>query len=275
MSDRFYVNCPLGPGPVSLEGAEAHHLAGVCRLRAGDPVCLFNGDGNEYPARVTQAGRRCVTLEVLGVVSPWRELPEAVEVAAPLPKGDRAQFMLEKLTELGVRTFVPLQTRRCVVHPREAKLEKLQRHVIEASKQCGRNVLLQIQPLVEWETYCRSGNLPHLKLLAHPGRESGTAATGQIGQSPERKEPTKGPAAGGVPPPLCWSGPRGEVAFAIGPEGGFTAEEIASGRAGGWQLLDLGPRILRVETAALVLAAWAGLPSAGQAGQERPPFSPP
>src|SRR5438132_8982846 len=102
MAERFYVNCPLALGPVEVEGAEAHHLATVCRLRPGDAVCLFNGDGREYPARVEQVGRRTVSLQVLGVEAPGRELGFSLEVAAPLPRGDRDQFRVEKLTELGV-----------------------------------------------------------------------------------------------------------------------------------------------------------------------------
>src|SRR5438128_2117236 len=94
MADRFYVNCPLAPGRVEVQGAEAHHLADVRRLRPGDPVCLFNGDGHEYSAQVLSTSRRSVTLEVLAKAAPERELPFALEVAAPLPKGDRAQFLL-------------------------------------------------------------------------------------------------------------------------------------------------------------------------------------
>src|SRR5437868_6925707 len=147
MSERFYVNCPLGPGPVELRGPEAHHLAVVCRLRPGDAVCLFNGDGREYPAVVVEAGKRSVGLEVTEVLAPPRERGHRLEVAAPLPKGDRAGFLVEKLTGLGATGLVPLRTRRSVVHPGETKREKLERYVVEASKQCGRNVLLRIEPL--------------------------------------------------------------------------------------------------------------------------------
>ena len=83
MSERFYTNCALQPGLVDLEGAEAHHLAVVCRLRPGDPLCLFNGDGHEYSARVRAAASRRVSLEVAGRASPARELPFGLEVAAP------------------------------------------------------------------------------------------------------------------------------------------------------------------------------------------------
>jgi 16S rRNA (uracil1498-N3)-methyltransferase len=231
MSERFYVNSPLAPGTVPLEGAEAHHLAAVCRVRAGDRVCLFNGDGHEYPALVQSVERRTVVLEVAGIESPQRELGFHLEVAAPLPKGDRAQFLVEKLTELGVTTFVPLQTRRSMVHPRESKAEKLERWVIEASKQCGRNVLMGVQGVVYWESYCRRGDLPTSRFVAHPGSDE--TETREIG---------------------------GKVAVAVGPEGGFTDEEIDVARAAGWQVIGLGPRILRVETAALILAARMALP---------------
>ncbi len=227
MADRFYVDCPLAVGPVELTGPEAHHLTTVCRLRPGAAVCLFNGDGREYAAEVVEANRRSVTVQVRAVAAPQREHGFRVEVAAPLPKGDRAQFLLEKLTELGVTSFVPLQTARSVVHPRETKLDKLQRYVIEASKQCGRNVLLQVGPLTAWDHYLRRADLPATRILAHPYQAERVAR------------------------------PAGDVALAIGPEGGFTDEEVTAARFAGWQQVSLGPRILRVETAAIVLVSWA------------------
>jgi 16S rRNA (uracil1498-N3)-methyltransferase len=231
MADRYYVDCPLAPGGVEVDGPEAHHLAVVCRLRPGDAVCLFNGDGREYAAEVVAVARRSVTVRIHSVAAPQREHGFRIEVAAPLPKGDRAQFLLEKLTELGVASFVPLRTERSVVHPRDAKLDKLHRHVIEASKQCGRNVLLQVQPLTDWVDYVSGADLPATRAVAHPGGHA------------ESKRRFLGGA---------------DVALAVGPEGGFTDEEIALARQAGWQVVDLGPRILRVETAAIVLAVWAG-----------------
>src|SRR5262249_18809874 len=118
MSERFYINWPLKPGAVELTGAEAHHLATVRRFRAGDAVCLFTGAGRECASRVVHVERRRIALEVINVASPERELPFALELAAPLPKGDRGQFLVEKLTELGVTRCVPLTTERSVVHPR-------------------------------------------------------------------------------------------------------------------------------------------------------------
>ena len=148
MSERYYLETRLGPGEIVIAGPGAHHLATVCRARPGDLVCLFNGDGHEYRAKVIAAERRRVTLDIYEKASPQRELGFPLEIAVPLPKGDRTQFLIEKLTEIGVTSFVPLSTRRSVVHPREGRLEKLQRYVIEASKQCGRNALMQVGPVV-------------------------------------------------------------------------------------------------------------------------------
>src|SRR5262245_18102783 len=169
MSERFYINWPLTPGPVELTGAEAHHLGTVRRFRAGDAVCLFNGDGREYAARVVHVERRRIALEVINVASPERELPYALELAAPLPKGDRGQFLVEKLTELGVTRFLPLTTERSVVHPREGELETRERWVIQACKQCGRNVLMQVAPAEGWASYCRHADSRALRVVAHPG----------------------------------------------------------------------------------------------------------
>jgi 16S rRNA (uracil1498-N3)-methyltransferase len=229
MSHRFYVNCPLAAGRVTLEGPEARHLASVCRLRPGDPVCLFNGDGHEYSAIVVACARKSVELNVVGVASPKRELPFHLQVAAPLPKGDRAQFLLEKLTELGVAAFIPLRTARSVVHPGETRLEKMQRHVIEASKQCGRNVLMQVASLTEWQDYCTRNDIPPIRVVAHPDSHDDIGAM-VVPQSTG-------------------------LALAVGPEGGFTTEEITAAQNHGWRTINLGPRILRIETAAIALVA--------------------
>jgi 16S rRNA (uracil1498-N3)-methyltransferase len=238
MADRFYVNSQLGPGAILVQDAEAHHLAVVCRVRPDDRVTLFNGDGREYPGRVVEVKRREVLIEIEQVLTPARELPFPLEVAAPLPKGDRAQFLVEKLTELGVTAYHPLQTARSVVHPGEGKREKLHRHVIEASKQCGRNVLMQIEPPVSWAILCERKQ-PALRVLAHPGGDSpGEALDASVADG---------------------------ILLAVGPEGGFTDEEVARATGGGWRCVGLGPRILRIETAALVLAAACALTSVAHA----------
>jgi 16S rRNA (uracil1498-N3)-methyltransferase len=145
-----------------------------------------------------------------------------------LPKGERADFLIEKLTELGVTAFTPLQTARSVVHPSDAKRDRLRRHVIEASKQCGRNVLMELRALASWTDLLRCDDLPGHRVLAHPGTLEPVALPGT------------------------------NTIAAVGPEGGFTDEEVAAALTAGWVAVGLGPRLLRVETAALALAVLAG-----------------
>jgi 16S rRNA (uracil1498-N3)-methyltransferase len=130
------------------------------------------------------------------------------------------------------------------VQPHGGTIEKLKRYVIEASKQCGRNVLMGVKTAVDWESYCGRGESGELRIFAHP--------------SPGRDKTAHAKRA-------C-----GRIRCAVGPEGGFTDEEIVLALAHGWHVMDLGPRILRVETAALVLATYASfigsLVSSGEPG---------
>jgi 16S rRNA (uracil1498-N3)-methyltransferase len=229
MSERFYVSSPLRPGPLVLQGAEAAHLYTVCRLRPGQWVRLFNGDGCEYAAEITQAERKAVAVQVHAGERVSRELARRLTVACPLPRGDRGQFLVEKLTELGVSRYVPLLTERTVFEPSAARRQKLLRWVIEASKQCGRNVLMEAAEPLPWVRLQQQADLPPHKYFASPGGEL-------------------------LPRQL----PAVDAIVVVGPEGGFTLEEEGQARAGGWQLVSLGKRTLRVETAALVLAAALG-----------------
>lgn len=228
MADRFYTPDPLGPGEYALTGPEAHHLAAVRRFGPGDRVVLFNGDGCDYPAEVLSAGKRAVALLVSAPVPADRERPFPLVVASALPKGDRTDFLIEKLTELGATRFVPLVTARAVVRPKPAVVEKFERGVIEASKQCGRNVLMAIDPPQEWAAFVARADLPAARVVLHPG------------------------------PDLAGLAAAGGCAVAVGPEGGFAPDEVALALARGWRAASLGPRVLRVETAALAAAAVLG-----------------
>ncbi|HVK11854.1 MAG TPA: 16S rRNA (uracil(1498)-N(3))-methyltransferase [Gemmataceae bacterium] len=241
MADRFYHPGPLGLGDVTLDGPEAHHLANVRRFGPGDVVALFNGDGREYPATVIEVGKKRARLHVTTVETPDREIGFRLHLAAALPKGDRGDFLIEKLTELGVTDFTPLLTERGVVKADDAKAEKLRRAVIEASKQCGRNVLMTVHPPAKWSDWCRT--VTGERYLAHPG----AAARGSAHR---------------------------DVTVAVGPEGGFADAEVAAAVATGWHLLSLGKTVLRVETAALAAAVWATSSPAAPAPSATPPARP-
>lgn len=234
MADRFYTPDPLAPGEYVLTGAEAHHLATVRRFGPGDRVVLFNGDGHDHPADVVAADRKRTLLNVLPAVAADRELLFPLEIAAALPKGDRGDFLVEKLTELGVTRLTPLQTERTVVQPREGRLDKLQHAVVEASKQCGRNVLMRVAPVTRWAAFLATPDLPALRLLLHPPAEG----------------------AGRVLSEFDADAGAGGVVVAVGPEGGFAPAEVEAAEAAGWVRVGLGPRVLRVETAAVVAAGW-------------------
>lgn len=225
MSNRFHTPDPLAPGEYVLAGPEAHHLVSVRRFASGDRIVLFNGDGIEYSAVIVSTGRKQVVLNVLGTEAVNRELPFELTIAAAMPKGDRGDFLIEKLVELGVARFVPLITERTVVQPKESRLGKLQQAVIEASKQCGRNVLMAIAKLTRWPDFVNQQR-EGVRAILHPD--------GKPIRSLEMK---------------------GSAAFAVGPEGGFTEEELRQAEAAGWNRASLGPRILRVETAAIAAAA--------------------
>ena len=171
MSDRYFVDEPISPGRVVLAGPEAHHLIHVMRAAPGMRVVLFDGSGAEFPAVVHQVGRNEVELSVVSREEVNRELPVEVTLGVALPKGDRQKWLVEKAVELGVTRIVPLRTQRGVAQPVEQALVRLRRSVVEASKQCGRNRLLQIDQPQGWSDFVADAADVPCRLLAHPQPE--------------------------------------------------------------------------------------------------------
>jgi len=144
MSERFFVAPPIAGDFAELRGDEARHLAATMRARSGDEVVVFDGSGAEFRARVLSVGKSSVKLEIIERGEISRELPRPVTLAVALPKGERQKWLIEKATELGVSRIIPLVTEHGVAQPTEQAIERLRRGVIEASKQCGRNRLMDI-----------------------------------------------------------------------------------------------------------------------------------
>jgi 16S rRNA (uracil1498-N3)-methyltransferase len=234
MSNRYFVDSPIAGHSVMLVGTEAHHLAHVMRSRVGDFIVLFDGSGWEFTAQVQRLGKQGVELAILTRERIDRELPQEVHLAVALPKGDRQAWLVEKAVELGVASLIPLITERSVAQPVEKALARLRRGVIEASKQCGRNRLMKIDGPLTWEELMRRNSSDALRWVAHPGGQPAGSLLRTLATSPGQSN--------------C-------ACLAIGPEGGLTDLEIHQGVSAGWQLVDLGPRILRVETAAVLLTA--------------------
>ena len=249
MSSRFFIETPITGESAILTGSEAHHLLHVLRAKVGVTVTLFDNSGQEFTATVTQLGRSEVELSIDAREPISRELPIQLTLAVALPKGDRQKWLVEKATELGVTRLIPLQTERGVAQPVDKALDRLRRSVIEASKQCGRNILMQIDSPLRWPDLApREPEQNLLRLIAHPGGIplSGIKQMIEQANSPDPNTPA-----------TTSSNPLSLFA-AIGPEGGFTDEEVTLADAHHWHKVSLGPTILRIETAALSLAAWAG-----------------
>ena len=223
MADRFYTPDTLQPGEYALAGPDAHHLAAVRRFTPGDRVTLFNGDGHDYPATVVAAGKR-VLLAVEPGIEADRERPDPLWVASAIPKGDRADYLVEKLTEIGVSRLTPLICERSVVIPKATTEAKFRKQVVEASKQCGRTRLMGIDPAKTFLKWLADPELPTDRWILHT----------------DRAEPLPPQASG-----------KSRL-LAIGPEGGFSPDEVNAAVAAGWWCATLGPRVLRVETAAVV-----------------------
>lgn len=230
MSERFFIELPITGDRATLSGSEVHHLAGVMRAKVGDEVRLFDGSGTEFTGRIELLKKDRCELAILSRDEVSREPAIAITAGVALPKGDRQKWLVEKLTELGVTELVPLLTRRGVVQPGEQAASRLRRSVIEASKQCGRNRLLEISSPVECGEWFAATDSQSLRLLADPAGEPISAVVSSM-QNAAR------------------------VLFAVGPEGGFTPEEVAAAKSAGWRSVSLGRSILRIETAAIALSA--------------------
>ena len=232
--------CPDLPdtGIFALPPEEAHHAGSVLRLQVGESLVLFDGAGREAQARVYSASKKAIEVEIESVAEVSRESKRRLTIAIALPKGDRQKWLIEKCVELGVAQILPLDVERSVAKAEKQVVERLERQVIEASKQCRRNTLMKILTPMKWSEFLKriasgdfgSINIDCLKLIAHPGGISVQDALAKVGED-------------------------GDVIVAIGPEGGFTDEECASAVSFGFEQLSLGARILRIETAAISLAA--------------------
>lgn len=233
MSERFFVEQPITGSSAELVDAEAQHLAKVMRAAVGDEVVLFDGSGAQFTAKVARIAKAAVTLDVLERHEVNCEPRVELTLAVALPKGERQKWLVEKLTELGAARLVPLVTERGVAQPVDAALARLRRGVIEASKQCGRNRLMEIGLPQTAGDYFASPDTASSgpRLIAEPGGES----------------------LGTLPATLR------QLTCAIGPEGGFTPAEVKAALDHQWRPVTLGTSILRIETAAIAVAAWAAL----------------
>ncbi len=224
---RIYTDQALAAGTrVSLAGSAAGHLVRVLRRRTGDPVILFNGDGNDYPATIAGTDGQNVETDIVACDPVATEPTLAVHLGAALSRSQKLDLVLQKATELGVRSITPLLCERSVQRIEAARLEKRMRHwrqvVISACEQCGRATVPEVHrpaSLAEWDV----AESCTMRLFLDPGGP---------------------PLARGAHPPES-------LAMLFGPEGGFSDAERAVISERGFHPCGLGPRVLRTETAPL------------------------
>jgi len=230
MLHRFHRPGPLDVGAsLVLEGDEVHHAVKVRRLKVNEMIELFDGKGRGVTARVTGVGRDRLEAEVVEAVSESREPTRTIELALSLIHNDRFELVLQKGTELGVSAFIPLESARSEISsPRAAgKTERWKRILLEATKQCGRHRIPDLLDVASFESALRFDGSPVILDVDLP--------------------------SGSFPDPLT------AVRVMVGPEGGWSPEEIAIGRTSGACFLRLGPRRLRAETAAIAAASLFGI----------------
>ncbi|EMI18275.1 Ribosomal RNA small subunit methyltransferase E [Rhodopirellula maiorica SM1] len=233
MTRRYYCsNLPSNGGSIVLADAEAQHAIRVMRVKTGDSITLFDGTGSEAEAVIDSITRRECFCTTQPPTHPDREPQLTLHLGIALPKPDRCRELVERLTEIGVKTLTPVVADRTQREPSTSLLEKLRRTVIEACKQSGRNHLMEIGDAVRSsQFFADTTQQNHPRWIAHPANESDSCSMnthyGEIAKS----------------------------VVAVGPEGGWTDSEVALAMQHGYECLPLGNRIYRIETAAVVIAA--------------------
>ena len=243
---RLFTDQPLTPGnQVVLKGNVAQHLGRVLRARAGDHIALFNGDGQEFAATVLTVSKREVSVDIGEAATPQTESPVYTTLGLCLSKGDRLDWAIQKATELGVGAIAPLYSERVDFSIPQDRMEKRIAHwqqiAINACEQCGRVKVPSITPpqsLLSWVDNVSAEQ----KWVLHCADDTSASASA-----------------------VTHGAPR-DAALLIGPEGGLTDQEFAAASAEGFQLLQLGPRVLRTETApaaalSVLSVFWGEMPS--------------
>lgn len=214
---------------VQLDDDGVAHIGRVLRMENGDNISLFNGDGNDYLAEITDVSKKSITVTVLSCEANNSESPLDLHLGQVISRGDRMEFTVQKSVELGVTTITPLFSDRCGVKLNgerlDKKLQQWQKIVISACEQSGRSVVPIVRPAMTLAQWCEE-QTSAVKLNLHPRASHGING-------------------------LQLNADNHKVRLLIGPEGGLSDEEIAMTETHHFTDILLGPRVLRTETASL------------------------
>jgi len=237
---RFY--CPeLTPDldVLPLSDAAHRHAVQVLRLKQGDHLAVFDGQGLEYQAVLEQISKRQSTIKLLEQVVDNKESPLKITLLQSISRGERMDYALQKAVELGVTRIIPVITERCNVQLSNGRADKRWAHwrgvMISACEQSGRSVLPELEQVTSLDEVLNNSSLQG-KIVLEPLAENSFSSLGTMT----------------------------EVSLLIGPEGGFSEQELVQIQAAAFQSVQFGPRILRTETAtaaslAVIQTLWGDL----------------
>src|SRR6266699_83698 len=228
---RFFASVELSPGAeIELPERAARHCA-VLRLRCGDAVTVFNGEGGEFAAKLTRASRNNARAVVISMQALERESPLAIVLAQCVSGGDRMDVTLQKSTELGVSRIVPIASERSVVKLSSDRADRRVAHwrnvVIAACEQCGRNHVPEVAAITAFAAFLSRAASDGLRLLLAPDSDRH----------------------------LKQLEPPSRVTLLVGPEGGLAPGERQRAERSGFVPIRFGPRVLRTETPPLAAIA--------------------
>ncbi len=222
----------IGSDSAVVTDSEAHHLLHVLRVETGYELTVFDGNGIEAAVIVTATTRRDVSCRIVSRKRHERRSGSRLTMIVAPPKADRLKWMVEKLTEVGVDQLVLLQAQRTIVTPSETRIDKLKGNVVAACKQSRRPFLMELLPLQKFESVLEERQTQsdeHATFIAHPSDQTvDPSGLLKVGQS---------------------------VSVLVGPEGGFTDDEVQRGLSAGATPVSWPNGILRIETAAIVFAS--------------------
>jgi 16S rRNA (uracil1498-N3)-methyltransferase len=229
---RFYVPHPhVDGGVLRVEGTEARHIRKVLRLKAGDPVTIFDGSAKEYDGCIVELGPSFVLVRVEKAFSPQKDSPLEIFLAQSLLKGEKMDYVIQKATELGVKEIVPFFSSRSVPllerSKRQERHHRWERIGMEASKQCGRAILPVVRSLQDYDEMLRLVPGDVLRFILW--EKEGMVLKQALKRSAEK------------------------IFFIVGPEGGLSETEVEASKKAGFIPVTLGKRIVRAETASLCL----------------------
>jgi 16S rRNA (uracil1498-N3)-methyltransferase len=225
-------------GMIYVGGEEAHHIANVMRLKAGDSVLTFDGTGSEYSGVIRSVGKRELVIDITATRRSAAPRRPAVTLIQAVPKKEKIEYIIEKATELGVDSIVPVLTARTIPEwsreKSDSRVARWARIATEAAKQCGRTDVPDVRAVSEFSEVVSDKGMKGLRLIAalHEG-----AVTLKKALGPRRE---------------------GRISVAIGPEGDFTPAEIKMALDSGFMLVNLGPRVLKSDTAGLFVLSVIG-----------------